>query len=314
MTWSLSAEGAGGNHLLTGREMPKIPFSGALLFVLAALPPILFAKDVPKKYIFASWERGDVTPQEILAHVDAFDRTGCDGVSYQLRAVLPGATPQRPRRIMEKPLWTDEELDSLAPVFRKLAEHPSMRHSFFGVNTSPRVARFRWDDDEAWGVFAANMATLARFARKVGVPGYGAVKAKEKEDWYKRTGAGWCLAHEISWRHAKAQEKLLEDWGWRRPDTKVWNYWDEDSPIPLRAKGLSVATLAMSRADGECLLVVSNAEDSGGKVALTVDRAKMGLRKGFGAVDLETGSKAAVSGDTVELELDGDDYAIIALR
>ena len=77
------------------------------------------------------------------------------------------------------------------------------------------------------------------------------VRTNFGEEWFKRTGAGWCLAHEISWRHAKAQEKLLEDWGWRRPDTKVWNYWDEDSPIPLRAKGLSVATLAMSRADGE---------------------------------------------------------------
>ncbi len=187
MTWSLSAVGAGGHHLLTGREMPKIPFSGALLFVLAALPPILFAKDVPKKYIFASWELGDVTPQEILAHVDAFDRTGCDGVSYQLRAVLPGATPQRPRRIMEKPLWTDEELGSLAPVFLKLAEHPSMRHSFFGVNTAPRNARFRWDDDEAWGVFAANMATLARFARKVGVPGI----ITDFEDYWRKRQYYW---------------------------------------------------------------------------------------------------------------------------
>ena len=60
--------------------------------------------------------------------------------------------------------------------------------------------------------------------------------------------------------------------------------------------------------------MVSNAEDSGGRVSLAVDRAKTGLRKGFGAVNLETGAKAAVSGDTVKLELDGDDYAIIALR
>ena len=201
--------------------------------------------------------------------------------------------------------WIHETNAAMAPISAFVGVHYDWEDNTRGMSFQKRYPK----DYMLAGVVGR------QFGVRVSVIGYyGCPETKEKEEWFKRTGAGWCLAHEISWRHAKAQEKLLEDWGWRRPDTKVWNYWDEDSPIPLRAKGLSVATLAMSRADGECLLVVSNAEDSGGKVALTVDRAKMGLRKGFGAVDLETGSKAAVSGDTVELELDGDDYAIIALR
>ena len=31
--------------------------------------------DAAKKYIFSSWELGDSTPQEILAHADEFDKT-----------------------------------------------------------------------------------------------------------------------------------------------------------------------------------------------------------------------------------------------
>ena len=201
--------------------------------------------------------------------------------------------------------WIHETNAAMAPISAFVGVHYDWEDNTRGMSFQKRYPK----DYMLAGVIGR------QFGVRVSVIGYyGAIKEKEKEDWYKRTGAGWCLAHEISWRHAKAQEKLLEDWGWRRPDTKVWNYWDEDNPIPVRAKGLSVAMLAMARADGECLVVVSNAEDSGGEVALTVDRAATGLRKGFRAVNLETGKKVAVSGDTVELELDGDDYAIISLR
>ena len=201
--------------------------------------------------------------------------------------------------------WIHETNAAMAPISAFVGVHYDWEDNTRGMSFQRRYPK----DYMLAGVIGR------QFGVRVSVIGYyGAPKTKEKEDWYKRTGAGWCLAHEISWRHAKAQEKLLEDWGWRRPDTKVWNYWDEDVPFPVRSKGLSVAMLAMARADGECLVVVSNAEDSGGRVSLSVDRTKMGLRKGFGAVDLESGAKAAVSGDTVKLELDGDDYAIIALR
>ena len=147
----------------------------------------LVAGEPTKKYIFASWELGDVTPQELLANVDAFDRTGCDGVSWQLRAVLPGASPQHPRHVMEKPVWADKELDPFAPIFTELAKHPSMRHSFFGVNMAPKTSRLRWDDDMVWHVLATNMATLARFAQKVGAVGI----IMDFEDYWRKQQYRW---------------------------------------------------------------------------------------------------------------------------
>jgi hypothetical protein len=35
-----------------------------------------------KKYIFSSWELGDLAPEEILAHADAFDRTAGENLDY----------------------------------------------------------------------------------------------------------------------------------------------------------------------------------------------------------------------------------------
>ena len=45
--------------------------------VVASVAEVVAAK----KYIFSSWELGDLTPEEILAHADAFDRTGCDNMT-----------------------------------------------------------------------------------------------------------------------------------------------------------------------------------------------------------------------------------------
>ena len=163
------------------------PSVWALIVLSILFSFVLPAKETPKKYIFASWELGDVTPQEILAHADKFDRTGCDGLAFPLRAVLPGADAQHPRRVTEKPIWTDRELDTLTPVFTELFRHPSMRHSFFFVNTAPRTVRFRWDDNEAWGVFAENMAAIARFARKVGADGI----ITDFEDYWKKRQYHW---------------------------------------------------------------------------------------------------------------------------
>ena len=121
---------------------------------LAVAAACALSAPAAKKYIFSSWELGDVTPQEILAHADEFDRTGCDGLSLGVRTLLPGADSQHHRHVMEAPRWTDAELDALAPTFIELAKHPSMRHSFLGVNTAPRKARLAWDGDAAWRLSA----------------------------------------------------------------------------------------------------------------------------------------------------------------
>ena len=152
-----------------------------------------------KKYIFSSWELGDVTPQEILAHADEFDRTGCDGLSLGVRTLLPGADAQHHRHVMEEPRWTDAELNALAPTFQELTKHPSMRHSVFGVNTAPRKARLAWNDDAAWKLYADNMAALARLSKKVGFVGL----LTDFEDYWKKRQFRW-QEGDPAWTAAKA--------------------------------------------------------------------------------------------------------------
>ena len=156
--------------------------------------------DAAKKYIFSSWELGDTTPQEILAHADEFDKTGCDGLSFgMLRTLLPGADGQHHRHLMEEPRWTDEELNAFAPVFSELAKHPSMQHSFFGVNTAPRKARLAWTDDESWARYTDSISAVARLAKKVGFAGL----ITDFEDYWKKKQFKWQTG-DPEWAAAKA--------------------------------------------------------------------------------------------------------------
>ena len=166
---------------------------------LAVAAACALSAPAAKKYIFSSWELGDVTPQEILAHADEFDRTGCDGLSLGVRTLLPGADAQHHRHVMEAPRWTDAELDALAPTFIELAKHPSMRHSFLGVNTAPRKERLAWDDDAAWRLYADNMAALARLTKKVGFEGV----LTDFEDYWKKRQFKW-QEGDPEWAAAKA--------------------------------------------------------------------------------------------------------------
>ena len=152
-----------------------------------------------KLYIFSSWELGDVTPDEILAHVEEFDKTGCDGISFNLRSILPGASVLNTRHVMESPRWTDAELGALAPVFKELAKHPSMRHSFFGINTAPRKARLEWTDDGAWMLYADNVAAVARLSKEVGFDGI----LTDFEDYWTKKQFRWQVG-DPAWPAAKA--------------------------------------------------------------------------------------------------------------
>ena len=152
--------------------------------VVASVAEVVAAK----KYIFSSWELGDLTPEEILAHADAFDRTGCDGLSFgMLRTLLPGADGRNHRHVIEEPRWTDEELNRFAPVFSELAKHPSMKNSFFLVNAAPRKERLGWTDDVAWSRFTDSISAVARLAKKVGFAGV----LTDFEDYWKKRQYKW---------------------------------------------------------------------------------------------------------------------------
>ena len=151
-----------------------------------------------KKFIFASWELGDVTPQEILKHADEFDKTACDGLSLGLRAILPGAAHNNVRHVMEEPRWLDSEIDTLLPTFQELSKHPSMRHSFASVNAAPRKERLAWTNDAAWALFADNMRANARFAKLAGFEGV----LTDFEDYWRKKQYRW-LPSDPDWEQAK---------------------------------------------------------------------------------------------------------------
>ena len=170
------------------------------LIALVAVMLSMAELSAAKKYIFSSWELGDLTPEEILSHADAFDKTGCDGLAFgMLRTLLPGADGQHHRHVIEEPRWTDEELNRFVPVFSEIAKHPSLRNSFFLVNTAPRKERLRWDDDQSWARFSDSLSAVARLAKKVGFAGV----LTDFEDYWKKKQYKWRNG-DPEWEIAKA--------------------------------------------------------------------------------------------------------------
>jgi len=152
---------------------------------------------------------------------------------------------------------------------------------------------------------------------RVGVMGYFATKdpKSEKLRMLERTGTGACLANELEWPRVKTWRDVhgrLCEWGYRKPDTKVWNDFDEDVPFPVETKGPECAALAMSRG-GEALVVVSD-WSSGGEYSVRPDCAALGIRPGFEAYDFETGKPLAVEGGAVRLPIGKYDFAILRLK
>ena len=202
--------------------------------------------------------------------------------------------------------WIHETNAAMAPISAFAGVHYDWEDNTRGMSFQKRYPK----DYMQAGVIGRQLGV------RVSVIGYyGRPETPEKEAWFLRTGTGWCLAHEVRWRHApfKAAYGKLKDWGYTEPDTKVWNYWDEDVAFPVATKGLEVATLAMSR-KGEAVLVVSNAEDEDGTVTVRPDAKTLGIKSGFSVVDMETGKELDVEKGEIELELKGDDYAILLLK
>ena len=166
-------------------------------------------------------------------------------------------------------------------------------------------------------------ASIGRqFGNRVGVMGYFACdfvpekdRDKKKQAWLHHTGTGACLTHELEWRRVpewQAAIKRLRDWGYSMPDTKVWNYWDEDVKFPVAITGGENAALAMAR-DGKALVILSDWK-AGGDYRLRPDVAALGIPRGFRAFDHTTGRELPVSDGVVQVGLDRLDYVVVELR
>ena len=190
--------------------------------------------------------------------------------------------------------------------------------AFGGVN-------FDWEDNVAPHSFQRKYpkdriiaAVIGRqFGNRVKVIGHYAHTSDERDAWYRRTGTGVMLVHELWWKSIEKvyqeKHKLLCDWGYRKPGTRVWNYWNEDEPYPLAVSGGENATIAMAR-DGEAAFVLSDYTDAGGTFRVTPDAAALGLKPGFRAYDMEDGSELKIKDGAVVVEVKPSDFRMVVLK
>lgn len=127
-------------------------------------------KPVQKKLIAHGWDLLAVTPEEVLAHADAFDQTAIDGVTLMINDKLADGRAISHTGVMNDPPWPREQLKGKIAVFREIVKHPSLRESFISSWWAPRK-RLDWRDDAAWANFATNMATVAWLAKEGGLRG-----------------------------------------------------------------------------------------------------------------------------------------------
>ncbi|MBP5227220.1 MAG: hypothetical protein J6336_07535 [Kiritimatiellae bacterium] len=123
-----------------------------------------------KKFIGHGWDLLAVSPAEVLAHAEAFDKTALDGVTLCLKKVLPDGRHLAYSTIMNDPEWTEEAFADQIPIFRQIVSHPSLRESFLACFCAPNK-RLAWQDDAAWARAVNNLAVLAGLAKKGGLRG-----------------------------------------------------------------------------------------------------------------------------------------------
>ena len=103
--------------------------------------------------------------------------------------------------------------------------------------------------------------------------------------------------------------ELLEAFGYRKPEARVWNYWDEDVPFPAAVTGGKNAALAVVR-DGEAVFVVSDFE-KGGDYELKPDFGALGTPEVRRAIDLESGRELPMKDGGVRFTLEKYDFIMI---
>ena len=136
-----------------------------------------------RKVIVAGWEFNHLRLEDFLANAEALDRTVADGF------VL--AIPDNPSvgrnfgnaTLMTEPLWREDLLEDVVQQLKEMAKHKSMRHSFLKGLKVPTDLRLDWRDDRAWAIVSNNVSTVAKIARRAGLPG---IHMDVEDYWRKR--------------------------------------------------------------------------------------------------------------------------------
>jgi hypothetical protein len=105
---------------------------GLALAALAAWAP-------EKKYIAFGWEMGGMSPDVLLKHADAFDKTPLDGIGLYVTAPKPYDWRMGYNHVFDGPVWEKEAFAGYIPKFREAFRHKSLRHSFLRALSAPRT-------------------------------------------------------------------------------------------------------------------------------------------------------------------------------
>ena len=139
----------------------------ALAFAVASAA---LAVPRPIKLLLHGWEFAGVTPDEIIAHADQFDRLPSSGVTVYVKRDLPDGSRLNPDQIMGDGNWTRENVAPFIPTLKKFAAHRGLRDSmltFRCVTTN----HLDWTDDAVWARAGDNLAVLAWLAKESGLKG-----------------------------------------------------------------------------------------------------------------------------------------------
>ena len=126
------------------------------------------------------------------------------------------------------------------------------------------------------------------------------------------------LAFEFRWRwHCRVWRETHDAmcrWGYRREDTRVWNFWDEDVPFPVEINGPKNAALAMARESERKALVVVSDFAEGGTYRIKPDVVRMFLEGDWKAFDFESGKELPVEGGAALVSMPKHDFRIVEFR
>ena len=191
-------------------------------------------KQPHKKVIQLGWDKPDTA--YLRAHWQQMEATApFDGLAYSLRFTAEGKTYDD-SSVLGRTLWKREWLaaplaDMKACRFTKLAAN------FILVNTAP--GDLKWEDDAAWNAAAANMGTVAWFAKQTGTRGIlFDPECYDAEQWrwnstsplgFEQTGA---LARKRGAQSMQAMAKQYPDMTFLSMWLFSLNYKEAKSPAP----------------------------------------------------------------------------------
>lgn len=134
-------------------------------------------------------------------------------------------------------------------------------------------------------------------------------------EWCLRTGAGVCLTHEVNWTKgddAKVYWDIRTDlleFGYGRPETQVWNYWDKDYPLSINGDSSSIVVSK----PGEARIIICNYGDYT-DFAVKLDLSKLGLKGNCEVVNGENKSPLKMVDNTLSFGLKKHDFIYLIVK